>query len=69
MYTENKLGTSVHILHTPYLMSRTINLCSAHKLACDAIVTSHNPKAKLSFSQPADSELQHVLNATPAHFV
>lgn len=67
MYTENKLGTSVHILHTPYLMSRTINLCSAHKLACDAIVTYHNPK--LSFSQPADSELQHVLKASPAHFV
>ena len=55
MYTENKLGTSVHILHTPHLLSRTINLCSTHKLACDAIVTSHNPEPKLSFSQPADS--------------
>jgi hypothetical protein len=51
MYTENKLAASVHILHAPYLMSRNTNLCSAHKLACDAIVTSHNPKPKLSFPQ------------------
>jgi hypothetical protein len=69
MYIENKLGTSVHILHPPSLMAQTIKLSSAHKSACDATVTSHNPKPKLSFSQPTDSELQHVLNATLAHFV
>jgi len=69
MFTENELGTYVHILHPPSLMARIIKLSSAHKLACDAIVTSHNPKPKLSFSQPTDSELQHALNATAAHCV
>jgi hypothetical protein len=69
MYTENRLGTSVHILHPPSLMARTIKLSSAHKLAYDTIVTSHNPKTKLSFSQPTGSELQHALNATPPYFV
>jgi len=54
MYTENKLGTAVRILLATSLMAQTIKLPSAHELSCDATVTSHNPKTKLSFSQPTD---------------